>query len=620
VTRTRLAVVFILAAILASLTAGSASGAKGDTAYLFDLDRAQFPQISAYLSASNALGMRLEGLTAADIALKEDGNPARNVAISEEQTGLRLVAVMDPGLDMLYALPEGETRIERIRRVMAEWLGGLPQSGIDDLTLVTPEGVAVSHTSDAEAFLAGLRAYVPKLPTPRPLDALMVDALGAAADPLPRTGMRALLIVFSAAKLSQSGGIGQGLCPRALELHAPVYGIWSGRVEPSAKPDIDALTALTTDCGGYAVALENPTGTALLLGMIATQRMQYRIEYRSAAATANEHSLIAAIDRPDFQAQSDPLPFSIKVQPPALNWIDFPDQITRQGQAIADPIDSYQPDSVDLRADVTFPDGHPRAVVSMQLFADGELVGECAAFPCAAITWDLSRYAESADVSLQMVARDELGLEGKTAERRVALTVRRPSFWEVFRANYLLPLAILLAILAAAGFAVAAIVNLQRMRTAQAAAEPYPADAYILSDAQPPDWKNRLRRISRRRRKPDSPPAEPYAVLEDLGEPGRRFELAAPTVILGRDRRLAAIVLDDPSVSPSHARFIRPDGEPPRVIDLGSTAGTWRNFEEIPLEGVALREGDRLNFGRAAFRVKLTSQPPSKEPDHESKH
>ncbi len=603
--------------VFLAIVPSPACGAEGNTAYLFSLDSSQFPQISAYLSVSDPLGGRAAGLTVENISVKEDNSRARNVILSEEQTGVRLVAVMDPGLDMVYALPDGETRIDRIRRAMTDWLGNLPQGGIDELTLVTPEGTPVSHTTDPQLFLDGLRAYTPKLPADRTLDSMLVDALGAAADPLPRPGMRALLIVFSASKLSQSEGIGQGLCPRARELHATVYGIWSGRAEPSAKPDMEALAALASECGGYSVALESPAGTAALLEMIATQRTQYRVEFRSAASLSGEHSIAAAVSRGDFQAETAPLPFQLEVQPPAVAWIDFPDQLTRKGGEISQPVDAYLPDAIDLQADVTFPDGHPREIVSMQLFANYELVGECAAFPCAGVRWDLRKYAESGKITLQIAVRDELGLEGRTAQRPLSLEVVRPTFWEIFHAYYLLPVTILLAVVAAAGFVIAAIVNLNRVRAAQAASELLFPGGRSAPSAKVATWKDRLAGIARRRRARPAPPEETYAVLEGVGDAGLRIDVAAEDVIIGRDPQTAAIVLDDPSVSPRHARIVRMGDGTPWVFDLGSAAGSWKNFEEVPPEGASLREGDRLNFGRAAFRVRLKPYVPAEETIHE---
>ncbi len=316
---------------------------------------------------------------------------------------------------MLYALPEGDTRIERMRRTMADWLDGLPQSGIDDLTLITPEGTPVAHTTDPSVSSAALDAYTPQFQRSGPLDSMLVDALGAVSDPMPRPGMRAFLLVFSASKLSQRENIGQGLCPRAAELHAPLYGIWSARTEPSAKADMDALAALASACGGYSVALENSAGPATMLAMIATQRTQYRLDYRSSAASAGQHSLAVSVGGAGFQAESAPLAFTADVQPPAVTWIDFPQRLVRAGSGVSQPVEEYQPAGVDLKAEVTFPDGHPRRIVSMQLFADNQLAAECTQSPCTEVHWDLRGYSQSGAVSLRLAVRDELGLEGQTA-------------------------------------------------------------------------------------------------------------------------------------------------------------------------------------------------------------
>jgi hypothetical protein len=214
--------------------------------------------------------------------------------------------------------------------------------------------------------------------------------------------------------------------------------------------------------------------------------------------------------------------------------------------------------------------------------------------------------------------RDELGLEGKTVERRLFLEVDRPSFWEIFRAYYLLPVTIVLAAAAALGFLVSALVRLNRVRAAQAADELLFPSVRSVSIPEVVGWRQRLARIIRSRRTPPAPPAETYAVLEGLGEVKGSYEIAQADVIIGRDPHAAAIVLNDPSVSPRHARITRMGDGIPWLFDLGSAAGSWRNFDEVPPEGASLREGDRLNFGRAAFRVHLKPCAPAEEIIHES--
>jgi hypothetical protein len=160
---------------------------------------------------------------------------------------------------------------------------------------------------------------------------------------------------------------------------------------------------------------------------------------------------------------------------------------------------------------------------------------------------------------------------------------------------------------------VAAMVNLNRVRAAQAAGDLIFPGVPSGPDRPGEALKRRVRRIGRRTPKPAEQPAEVYAVLETLGGTEGKIDITMPDVIIGRDPQSAGIVLDDPSVSPRHGRIVRMGDGRPWVFDLGSAAGTWKNFEEIPPEGASLLEGDRLNFGRAAFRVRLKPCAPAKE-------
>ena len=80
--------------------------------------------------------------------------------------------------------------------------------------------------------------------------------------------------------------------------------------------------------------------------------------------------------------------------------------------------------------------------------------------------------------------------------------------------------------------------------------------------------------------------------------------------LFGRDRRVADIPLDHPSISQQHAvlqyramPYTRPDGVKtravyPYIIDLESSNGTFLNNDKIePRRYVELKEGDMLKFG-----------------------
>lgn len=589
----------------------------GGTAFLYSPETSGFPQISVFLSLTDSLGGRPAGLTNDDLVVQEDQADVRDLILEEEQTGFRLIVIIDPGVDLLRMLPEGESRTERLQNSVAEWLGGFSQSGLDDLTLITPEGTAVLHTTDAAQFLNAIQSYKPVIPADPNPGTMLQRGLEAAADPLTHGGMRSFLLVFSAAAADVSTKLAPLVCPRALELRVPLYGIWSGRVQPSTRADINALAGLASACGGYSGALENSAGLATLFDKMATQRAQYRLAYRSVASVSGEHNLQVTVRRSEIVFETPPLAFSLDVQPPVVSWLSFPDPIVREGTDPQDPVEAYLPAAADFEVEVSFPDGHPRKISSIQLFADGNLVSECRTPPCSGIRWGLTGVSASGTFQLELAVHDELGMEGRTEARQLTIEVAYPSAWEVFRVKYLGPASIILALVLAGGLltlAVAAMngAGLWRNRTASIT----PDFLFPAAEGSYPAQSNLRRKQIRKREfggEVEQSPSAALVTLEPADSRSPAIAIAAEDFILGRDVKAAPGVIDDPSVSSRHARIVKMQDGAPWIFDLGSTAGTWINFEEVPREGRALRDGDRLNLGRAAFRVRRPMRDPEED-------
>jgi len=111
-------------------------------------------------------------------------------------------------------------------------------------------------------------------------------------------------------------------------------------------------------------------------------------------------------------------------------------------------------------------------------------------------------------------------------------------------------------------------------------------------------------------------------IQDPLAAPGQTFKAAPVSPILltekeitfGTDPVQSIHVLDDPSLAPRHARIVQTEDGNYRVVDEGSIAGTWVNFEPVGKEGHLLQHGDVVHFGQLAFRFELKDAPAAAEP------
>jgi two-component system, cell cycle response regulator len=79
---------------------------------------------------------------------------------------------------------------------------------------------------------------------------------------------------------------------------------------------------------------------------------------------------------------------------------------------------------------------------------------------------------------------------------------------------------------------------------------------------------------------------------------GRKFNLEAPTLVVGRSSK-SDIQIDQESVSRAHSKIVN-SGRNIRIRDLGSTNGTYVNDELI--DERVLGDGDFIKIGRTIFK------------------
>jgi hypothetical protein len=341
-------------------------------------------------------------------------------------------------------------------------------------------------------------------------------------------------------------------------------------------------------------------GLLALAEKILAQRIQYELAYTSEVNTPGVHTVQIRVTADGVDTVSNVQSYEIEVRAPDVTFVQPGREIVRQSEDPAQPLEALPPTSHPLRLLITFPDQHPRPLVSSQLLVDGEIVARREEPPFDIFEWDLTAYLESGSHSLQAVVVDSLGLQGTSVQVPVYVEVIPPSRGLAALRPALGPLLAALAILAAGVVLAVALISAGRARLTHAT----PA-----SQTRSPR-PSRLQRASLRA----SPPAEEAEALltpidAEAGEAAAVL-LTGSDLLVGRDPSLSAVVLEDPSVDGMHARLIRQADGDYLLRDQGSISGTWVNYEPVPKEGRRLRHGDLVHFGRVAFRFLLSNPPP----------
>ena len=100
-------------------------------------------------------------------------------------------------------------------------------------------------------------------------------------------------------------------------------------------------------------------------------------------------------------------------------------------------------------------------------------------------------------------------------------------------------------------------------------------------------------------------PARSAALHVSLDVEGRSHQVSSPVTVLGRGAE-ADVVVDDAGVSRRHAE-VHTDGQQVRVVDLGSTNGTFVDGERVGRQGAPLADGSRITVGRTRIVVRFGS-------------
>jgi hypothetical protein len=615
-----------------SLLAGTRSFVHAQTAAyteIVQINAADFPQVSAFVDVYDADGEFIPNLKPADIAVYEDGQERRANSVRESEVPVQVVVAVNPGPPLAIRDADGIARFERVVEALRLWGEAQPDDSRDDLSLVSLSGSLINH-ADVEDWFVSLNSFKPDFRNSTSNLQTLSIALDTVNAPLPQPGMkRAVLFITPRMDDPNIDNTIAPLIQLAVDSKVRVFVWFIDAEEFNISPSANAFKLLAQQTGGAFFSFSRTETFPDLDTYFAPMRFIYEVKYTSALKTPGEHAL-----RFDFTAQNTTISgadktFSVDVQPPNPIFVSPPLQITRQPPA-DDPYNAeiLEPSQQAIEIIVEFPDGHPRDLVRTTLYVDGQVVAENTKKPFESFVWDYSAFTESGQHQIVVEAEDALGLTKSSIAIPVRFTViNPPSGMEAFLAKYssqLVTGSILFAGLALLVILVRSRVkNIPESRRKKARkAKEDPLTQPVPALTEPPVSATKKARSQSRfnwmgLRQNRLPPAPAYLIrLTNGGEPasGTPIPVSEKDLTFGTDPVQSMHVLDDPSISPLHARIKQNSEGSFMIVDQGSVAGTWVNYEQVTREGVRLKHGDRIHFGQMQYRFDLSQPPAESEP------
>ena len=578
---------------------------------LYSLQTGSFPTITAGLDVFNSAGGLVTGLKPDAITLLEDDQPRPLNMLEEVQTGVEFALALDPGPAFAYRDANAVTRYDKVAQVLKDWAATHPDTLGDDLSLIPTYGSLTTHLASTAAFSAALAAYQPNLQFITPSLNTLARALDAVSEQTPRTGMkRTVLFVTSPTSVDAIPTL-QSQTERAASQHIRV-DVWIvASTDFFLASGATALKDLAIQTGGQYVTFSGEEPLPGLEMYLAPLRSTYRLTYVSGILTSGGHNLKVQANLDGETITSEALSFELNIQPPNPILVVPPEQIVRHApDERTTATAAFLPNQQTIDIIIEFPDGRTRRLVSTTLLVDDQKVAKNTSEPFDHFTWDLSGYATSGQHLLSVEAVDSLGLSKISLGVPVTITIVKPQFGFLpFLARNSLWVTLVAILFAGAVLGVILAGGRIRHRS-----RPADRGSHIDPLTQPVEADMGRRNLRLPWKRPAKQPDAYLVRLKDDGQPvtAPPIPISTPEMTFGSDPLQVMRILDDPSVSPLHARLQEQNGEY-ILTDEKSAAGTWVNYEALAVPR-RLQHSDVLHIGRLSYRFMLRKPPESPAP------
>lgn len=612
--------VFLLTALIVLSLAQPARSQAAAQLSVYGLQTNTFPAMQFNLEAYDSQGSFVEDLQPADIRLMEDGQPVTDVDVTLTEPGLQFSLAITPGAQMDTRFGD-HTQLDLLRSAVQAWAARQSTGADNDYSFSTQTGLQVIRSAEPQQLSDALDLYRPDLARSEVNLFSLTTALDLVADQAVDARVkRAILLITPPLAPTMNANL-QEAVNRAQQAGVRVF-VWVAVTSlDAAAPDTSALQNLTDSTGGRLTLVAGNETIPDLESWLAPLRKAYQVRFISRVTQSGPHRLSIGLLRSGFEELLHSLEYVLEIKPPNPIFLSPPTRLERfwsdppQGED-ASLLPAQQP----IKILVEFPDSYTRPLTAARLYLDGALLVENTSAPFEEFAWDLTQFTESGTHVLRVEVVDMLGLTGSSIDVpvEVIVAVAPPAgLLEQISSRGLVAVA---AVLVAGAVLALVLVGENRLRGRRKRGDKRRMDDPVTQPVTIAQEKPRRKATSESSSWPKTAaapgtPARMIRISEDgQAVPGSLIALNRSEITFGSDARQAIIHVEDPSVSKLHARIVRNGESGFTLLDAGSIAGTWVNFNCVTTDGARLEHDDLIHMGRVTFRYELTKPPAARQP------
>jgi len=578
-------------------------------------DLSNYPEITFYIDVFSREGRSIYDLTADQIMLNENGVQQELLDFQALSPGIQLVTAFNISSSFAIQDINGFSRFDFIKESLLYWAAQPQSSAPDNISIVANDGLEHTHLDEKSEVLSSLEEYDPDLRETAPNFNVLARAISIASDPVDQPGMKRVVLFYTSQPTTDEFAAVDNLISQAADNQVSVYTILVSSPAFFNTAGAIKLQELSLGTGGLFLPFSGEEPLADLGQLLEPLRSTYLIIYNSQIVTSGTHTLEVTVD-----STLSPIvggrEFFLDVQPPNPIFISPPRLITREPveeDSSEKTNQTFLPESIPLNILVEFPDNHPRSLEELIFRVDGEIVDRKTAPPYDQLIWDLSSYESSAIHRLSLEAVDILGLTRLSVETPVEIEViiPPPNLASIIRANA--PALAGLGVILLAGLALFIFISQGRIQPGRTNIFRVISSKWVQFTKSRTLIKRILPGKNNNSEINPSKIATPYRLIaiNDISqflfpEPIR---INDPEIKIGNNISGPGIEINHPSVIREHVLINWVNDQNFQITDLGSTAGTWINYQQIKVgEPQFLKDGDIIHIGEAIFRFQVMTR------------